>query len=128
MGGRARPVENVRKDHVLPEKGFEWYVYRYLHTARHMVLKGLALVSLSVRTPSLFLIPLASVPPVLFSFLSAGRKSALLANIMALSFSQNTLGVFKIDSFRTGCIMLSGLFLYDIWCVDHSTLSRGAVS
>jgi len=34
-----------------------------------------------------------------------------------MSFSHNALSLLKIDSFKTGCILLSGLFFYDIWWV-----------
>jgi len=45
------------------------------------------------------------------------HKSALLTDILALSFSHNALSLLKIDSFKTGCILLSGLFFYDIYWV-----------
>jgi len=34
-----------------------------------------------------------------------------------MSFSYNALTLLKLDSFATGCVVLSGLFLYDIWWV-----------
>lgn len=37
--------------------------------------------------------------------------------MLALSFSYNALSFLTIDSFKTGSILLSGLFLYDIWWV-----------
>ncbi|RPD59796.1 hypothetical protein L227DRAFT_575784 [Lentinus tigrinus ALCF2SS1-6] len=84
-----------------------------------MVLKGpRELLSLSLRTPSLFLIPAGSIPSVLYTFGgNATRRSALLTDILALSFSHNALSLLKLDSFKTGCVLLSGLFLYDIWWV-----------
>ncbi|KAK7692618.1 hypothetical protein QCA50_004250 [Cerrena zonata] len=45
------------------------------------------------------------------------RRSALMTDILALSFSHNALSLLKLDSFKTGCILLTGLFLYDIWWV-----------
>ncbi|KAI0355633.1 hypothetical protein OH77DRAFT_1402433 [Trametes cingulata] len=84
-----------------------------------LVLKGpRELLSISLRTPSLFLIPLGSIPSVLYTFGgSATRRSALLTDLLALSFSHNALSLLKLDSFKTGCVLLSGLFLYDIWWV-----------
>ncbi|KAI0745709.1 signal peptide peptidase-domain-containing protein [Earliella scabrosa] len=84
-----------------------------------MLLKGpRELVSVSLRTPSLFLIPVGSIPSILYTFGgSATRRSALLTDILALSFSHNALSLLKLDSFKTGCVLLSGLFLYDIWWV-----------
>ncbi|KAI0780207.1 signal peptide peptidase-domain-containing protein [Fomes fomentarius] len=75
-------------------------------------------LSVSLRTPSLFLIPAGSIPSVLYTFGgSATRRSALLTDVLALSFSHNALSLLKLDSFKTGCVLLSGLFLYDIWWV-----------
>ncbi|KAI0374184.1 hypothetical protein BV20DRAFT_1049577 [Pilatotrama ljubarskyi] len=84
-----------------------------------LVLKGQReLLSLSLRTPSLLLIPLGSIPSVIYTFGdSATRRSALLTDLLALSFSHNALSLLKLDSFKTGCVLLSGLFLYDIWWV-----------
>ncbi|QRW24174.1 signal peptide peptidase domain-containing protein [Rhizoctonia solani] len=71
---------------------------------------------LKFRLPSLVLIPISAIPSLLF-FLS-DPKSAIMTDILALSFSHTTLGTMKIDSLQTGCILLSGLFLYDI-CHGH---------
>ncbi|TFK25726.1 hypothetical protein FA15DRAFT_668246 [Coprinopsis marcescibilis] len=76
-----------------------------------------ALFSLSFRTPSLFLFPIAIIPSAAYHFWSAGRRSVLVTDILGLSFSYNALGLLKLDSFKTGAILLSGLFLYDIWWV-----------
>ncbi|KAI0694000.1 signal peptide peptidase-domain-containing protein [Cerioporus squamosus] len=86
---------------------------------RLMVLKGpRELLSISLRTPSLFLVPAGSIPSILYTFGgSATRRSSLLTDILALSFSHNALSLLKLDSFKTGCVLLSGLFLYDIWWV-----------
>ncbi|KAG2154396.1 signal peptide peptidase-domain-containing protein [Suillus bovinus] len=85
---------------------------------RVLILKGpRELVSVSLRTPTIALFPLALIPSVLFNTLEAGHKSALITDILALSFSYNTICLLKIDSFQTGCILLSGLFFYDIYWV-----------
>ncbi|KAH9931133.1 signal peptide peptidase-domain-containing protein [Epithele typhae] len=76
------------------------------------------LFSVSLRTPSLCLIPAGSIPSILYTFGdSATRRSALLTDVLGLSFSHNALSLLKLDSFKTGCILLSGLFLYDVWWV-----------
>ncbi|KAI0812793.1 signal peptide peptidase-domain-containing protein [Irpex lacteus] len=76
------------------------------------------LVKWSIRTPSLYLIPLGALPSILYNFGgSQTRRSALLTDILALSFSFNALSFLTVDSFKTGSILLSGLFLYDIWWV-----------
>ncbi|PCH43861.1 hypothetical protein WOLCODRAFT_138641 [Wolfiporia cocos MD-104 SS10] len=84
-----------------------------------LLLKGpREIASLTMRTPSWFLLPLGALPSILYSFgPSTTRRSALLTDILALSFSHNALALLKIDSFKTGCVLLSGLFLYDIWWV-----------
>jgi minor histocompatibility antigen H13 len=72
----------------------------------------------STRTPSIYLIPLGAVPSILYNFGgSHTRRSALLTDLLALSFSFNALSFLTIDSFKTGIILLSGLFVYDIWWV-----------
>lgn len=73
---------------------------------------------ISIRTPSLCLIPLGALPSILYNFGPGHtRRSALLTDLLALSFSFNALSFLTIDSFKTGCILLSGLFLYDVWWV-----------
>ncbi|KAJ7045504.1 signal peptide peptidase-domain-containing protein [Mycena alexandri] len=72
------------------------------------------LVDLSLRTPSLLLLPLALLPSALYTF---HARTALLTDILALAMAHNALGLIKLDSFATGCILLTGLFFYDIWWV-----------
>ena len=40
-----------------------------------------------------------------------------LADILAVSFAHNAISMIKLDSFRTGTILLTGLFVYDVWWV-----------
>ncbi|TBU33763.1 signal peptide peptidase-domain-containing protein [Dichomitus squalens] len=84
-----------------------------------LVLKGpRELLSFSLRTPSLFLVPIGAIPSILYTFGgSVTRRSALLTDILGLSFSHNALSLLKLDSFKTGVVLLSGLFVYDIWWV-----------
>jgi minor histocompatibility antigen H13 len=85
---------------------------------RVLILKGpRELLSVSLRTPTIALFPLALIPSVLFNTSETYRKSALITDILALSFSHNAICLLKIDSFKTGCILLSGLFFYDIYWV-----------
>jgi len=76
-----------------------------------------ALLFITWKTPSLFLFPVAIIPSAIYSFSPTKRKSALITDILSLSFSHNALSLLKIDSFQTGTILLSCLFLYDIWWV-----------
>ncbi|KAF6761175.1 signal peptide peptidase-domain-containing protein [Ephemerocybe angulata] len=78
--------------------------------------------SLSLRSPSLFLLPISVIPSGLYHFWTSTTRggvgrSALVTDILGLSFSHNALALLKLDSFKTGCILLSGLFVYDIWWV-----------
>jgi len=85
---------------------------------RVLILKGpRELLSITLRTPTIILFPLAFMPSVLYSMSEGSSKSVLLTDILALSFSYNALSLLKIDSFKTGCILLLGLFLYDIYWV-----------
>lgn len=67
--------------------------------------------SLSFRTPSLFLIPFGALPSIIYNYTDGPAKSSLVTDILALSFSHNALSLLKIDSFKTGTILLSGMFL-----------------
>lgn len=71
----------------------------------------------SCRTPSLLLVPLGIVPSFIYVFYSGPTKSIPLTNVLALSFGHQAMSLLKIDSFKTGGILLSGLFLYDVWWV-----------
>jgi len=74
-------------------------------------------MNLSCRTPSIYLTLLGVIPSVHYIFLSGPKKPILLTNILALSFGHDAMSMLKVDSFRTGSILLSGLFFYDIWWV-----------
>ncbi|KAN0090857.1 Signal peptide peptidase domain containing protein [Tylopilus felleus] len=92
--------------------------WRSFDRNRVLFLRGpLEVVSLSFRTPTLVLLPVGMLPSILYSFSTGSRKSALLTDILALSFSYNALSILKLDSFQTGCILLTGLFIYDIYWV-----------
>ncbi|KAN0061791.1 hypothetical protein ACQY0O_005784 [Thecaphora frezii] len=44
-------------------------------------------------------------------------KNWIISNLLALSLALNAISLMTLDSFRTGAIMLGGLFLYDIFWV-----------
>lgn len=71
----------------------------------------------ALRTPSLLLFVPSMLPSILYYSLPGTKRSALLTDILALSFSHSSLSILKLDKFKTGIILLSGLFLYDIWWV-----------
>ncbi|OCH95104.1 hypothetical protein OBBRIDRAFT_823052 [Obba rivulosa] len=93
--------------------------WKQFHKIQLLLLKGpRELISMSLRTPSLLLLPLGALPSFLYNFGgSSTRRSALLTDILALSFSHNAISLLKLDSFKTGVVLLSGLFLYDVWWV-----------
>lgn len=83
------------------------------------------MLALSLRTPSLCMIPFGAIPSLIYTFgPSTTRKSALLTDVLSLSFSYNALCFLTLDSFKTGCILLSGLFLYDVWWVFGTEVVR----
>ncbi|GJE94944.1 signal peptide peptidase-domain-containing protein [Phanerochaete sordida] len=93
--------------------------WRQYETVKISVSRGSKdLLAWSLRTPSLYMIPFGALPSLIYTFgPSESRKSALLTDVLALSFSYNALCFLTLDSFKTGCILLSGLFLYDVWWV-----------
>jgi len=93
---------------------------RWKQFARHQVKvtsRATEVISLSCRTPSVFLVPLGMIPSALYVFYCGPKKSVLLTDILALSFGHDAMSMLKIDSFKTGSILLSGLFFYDVWWV-----------
>jgi len=74
-------------------------------------------IALSGRTPSVVLLMFALLPSGLYVFWSGGKRSVFLADILAISFSHNAISMVKVDSFKTGTILLAGLFVYDVWWV-----------
>jgi len=62
------------------------------------------------------LFPLAVLPSLLYA-VSDSRKSALLTDILAVSFAFNSISLVQLDSFLTGSVVLGGLFVYDVWWV-----------
>ncbi|KAG8744458.1 hypothetical protein FRC10_010128 [Ceratobasidium sp. 414] len=75
----------------------------------------LPLVGIKLRLPTLVLL-LPSALPSLYYFVTKS-KSALLTDILALSVAHSALSTLKLDSLQTGCVLLGGLFFYDVWWV-----------
>jgi hypothetical protein len=75
------------------------------------------IISFSYRMPSILLVPFGMVPSALYIFYYGPKKPILLTNLLALSFGHDAMSALKVDSFKTGSILLSGLFFYDIWWV-----------
>jgi minor histocompatibility antigen H13 len=86
------------------------------------------IVYFSCRTPTLFLVPLGIFPSIIYVFYSGPAKSVFLTNVLALSFGHQAMSLLKIDSFKTGGILLSGLFFYDIWWVFGTKVVRPFLS
>jgi minor histocompatibility antigen H13 len=68
------------------------------------------------------------IPPALYVFYYGANKPILLTNVLALSFGHGAISMLKLDSFKTGSILLSGLFFYDIWWVFGTKVVRGYLS
>ncbi|KAF7315733.1 Sec7-like domain belongs to guanine nucleotide exchange factors [Mycena indigotica] len=75
------------------------------------------LVDVSMASISLWLLPVAVIPSAVYMF---NGRSALLTDVLGVAFASSAISLLKIDSFRTGTILLSGLFLYDIYWVFFS--------
>lgn len=105
------------RNRVLVLKGPRGSYFLYDIYSRIWVDLRAELLSVTLRTPTIALFPLALIPSVLFNTSEASRKSALITDILGLSFSYNAICLLKIDSFKTGCILLCGLFFYDIYWV-----------
>ncbi|CAK5268630.1 unnamed protein product [Mycena citricolor] len=70
---------------------------------------------LTFKVPSLLLLPFSAAPSLLY--ILRPDRTALLTNLLGIAFAQNAIALLKLDGFRTGCILLSALFFYDIWWV-----------
>ncbi|KAJ3724448.1 peptidase A22B, signal peptide peptidase [Lentinula raphanica] len=90
---------------------------RFERFSVHVKRRGVDVFSLKWRTPSLILLPLSVIPSALYRYSSPSRRSALLTDVLSMSFCHNALSLLKVDSFKTGTALLSGLFVYDIWWV-----------
>lgn len=75
------------------------------------------------RAPTAFLAVLSVLPSFLYLWqrgpdgFEESPSHAILNDIIAISLAFGTLNVLQLDGFRTGCILLTGLFFYDIWWV-----------
>ncbi|KAF7288634.1 Sec7-like domain belongs to guanine nucleotide exchange factors [Mycena chlorophos] len=78
--------------------------------------------NVSLSSVSACLLPLAFVPSAVYML---NGRSALLTNVLGVSFATAAIAMLKIDSFSTGCIMLSGLFFYDVYFVFYSAKTFG---
>lgn len=86
------------------------------------------IASAAPRWPSVVLLLLAVVPSTAYVFVGAVRRSVLLTDILGLSFATNAISLLRLDSFRTGCILLAGLFVYDVWWVfGTEVVSSGVI-
>ncbi|OAV85969.1 hypothetical protein PTTG_30159, partial [Puccinia triticina 1-1 BBBD Race 1] len=62
---------------------------------------------------------------VILSAVKWYTKQWMLSNLFALSFAFNAITLLKLDSFKTGTILLAGLFIYDFWWVFGSSHDFG---
>lgn len=66
-----------------------------------------------------------SIFAMLLSACQVYTNNWIVSNFIALSFSFNAISLLRLDSFKTGMILLSGLFLYDIYWVFFSSKQFG---
>ncbi|KAA1105039.1 hypothetical protein PGT21_005256 [Puccinia graminis f. sp. tritici] len=62
---------------------------------------------------------------VILSAIQWYTKQWMLSNLFALSFAFNAITLLKLDSFKTGTVLLGGLFIYDVWWVFGSSHAFG---
>jgi len=62
---------------------------------------------------------------VILSAVQWYTKQWMLSNMFALSFAFNAITLLKLDSFKTGTVLLAGLFIYDVWWVFGSSHAFG---
>jgi hypothetical protein len=93
------------------------------------------LFTLTLRTPTVFLtLPLSLLPPLIYlSHTSSHATSStppVIFNILSLSLAHTALTTLKLDRFMTGAVLLSGLFLYDVFWVfgSEKLVGRNVVS
>lgn len=60
------------------------------------------------------------VASILLTAYYSYTKNWIASNIFGLSFSINAIQLLSLDSFKTGIILLSGLFVYDIFWVFYT--------
>lgn len=85
------------------------YIYMYIYF--HIFLIDLYRTSV---TGVHFFLSLVSLGLTIYYSLT---KNWIASNILGLSFSINAIQLLSLDSFKTGMILLSGLFFYDIFWV-----------
>lgn len=103
-------------DDSLEEGSSKYVIYPWYSLARGINTQ-IDYLNLTFRSPSFVLIGPSLIPSALYVFLPGAKRSVFVINTLALSFAHNALSTIKLDTFWTGLILLSGLFLYDIWWV-----------
>ena len=83
------------------------------------------LFTLTLRTPTLFLtLPFSFIPSLIYLSHSSSHATSqtppIIFNILTLSLAHTALTTLKLDRFMTGTVLLSGLFLYDVFWVFGS--------
>lgn len=75
------------------------------------------------RAPTAVIGVISVLPSVLYFWQrqpagsEATASRAILNNIIASSLAFTMIDALKLDGFKTGCVLLTGLFFYDIWWV-----------
>lgn len=119
---RGNSVEKVWHCQNICEEGRQWQVFLVFFFLFVWLL--IYILGITLRTVSVGLLPLACIPS---GFYMLRGRSVLLSNILAMSFAHNALALLKLDSFKTGTILLCGLFVYDIWWVFGTEVVSGGI-
>ncbi|KAG8966307.1 hypothetical protein FRC03_012209 [Tulasnella sp. 419] len=79
----------------------------------------------AVRFPhiNLMLLPMSFAPTLAYILTPKNQpKPVLWTVVLGSAFAFHALSMIKLDSFKTGVILLSGLFVYDVWWVFGTTV------
>lgn len=80
-------------------------------------------VFIRFRAPTVVIGIISLLPSILYFLRRPATGSdvtashAVLNDILAASLAFTMIDILKLDGFKTGCVLLTGLFFYDIWWV-----------
>lgn len=72
------------------------------------------LIHIPLTSISILVIPFSILLPVAYIYLN---RPWYLTNVLSFAFAVSTIAFLKLDGFKTGGALLTGLFFYDIFWV-----------
>jgi len=98
-----------------------WQSYKLREMPVYAPFKGR--VFIRFRAPTVVIGIISLLPSILYFLRRPAAGSdvtashAVLNDILAASLAFTMIDILKLDGFKTGCVLLTGLFFYDIWWV-----------